>query len=142
MKPSLACVDLITQFEGCKLNSYQDQGGIWTIGYGNTRNVGPKMFCTLEEAHEWLDDDIREHAEQIDKVITVTVSQNQFDALVSFVFNVGFGNFFKSSLLQKLNEKNYLGAADEFLRWDKIHGIEIQGLLNRRKAERELFLEG
>ncbi|EPZ9324538.1 lysozyme [Salmonella enterica subsp. enterica] len=126
--------------EGVKLAAYQDGGGVWTIGYGHTRGVKQGQVINHEQADEFLDSDLRQVESCISERVTVALNQNQFDTLVSFVFNVGRQAFSDSTLLKKLNEGNYRAAADQFTRWVYDNDQFVQGLYNRRVAERDLFL--
>ncbi|ECK7391395.1 lysozyme [Salmonella enterica subsp. enterica] len=126
--------------EGVKLAAYQDGGGVWTIGYGHTRGVKQGQVINHEQADEFLNNDLRQVESCISERVTVALNQNQFDALVSFVFNVGRQAFSDSTLLKKLNEGNYRAAADQFTRWVYDNDQFVQGLYNRRVAERDLFL--
>ncbi|ECG5956108.1 TPA: lysozyme [Salmonella enterica subsp. enterica serovar Enteritidis] len=126
--------------EGVKLAAYQDGGGVWTIGCGHTRGVKQGQIINHEQADEFLDSDLRQVESCISERVTVALNQNQFDALVSFVFNVGRQAFSDSTLLKKLNEGNYRAAADQFTRWVYDNDKFVQGLYNRRVAERDLFL--
>lgn len=134
-------LELTKQFEGCKFKSYQDVGGVWTIGYGHTFEVQPNQTCTQEQADKWLLIDIAWAVNVVNKCVEIQLNQHEFDALVDLVFNIGSGNFMKSTLLKKLNYPGYDGEDDEFLKWDKVKGKEVQGLLNRRKAEVQEFNE-
>lgn len=139
----------IRSFEGCRLKSYQDSVGVWTIGYGTTRIDGKPvtqgMAITQEEANRLFLVD----AERFVKAVTESFStdvlsrltQNQFDALVSLSYNIGAGAFRKSTLVRYIAEGKMLEAADQFLRWNKAGGKELRGLTRRRKAERDLFLK-
>lgn len=138
---SPAGIALIKQFEGCKLTSYQDQRGIWTVGYGHTGNIGPGMTITQEQADAFLLEDLHHTETGILCQVHVPLSQNQFDALVSFAYNIGLGNFKDSTCLAKLNEGQYQDAANWMLPWHHVNGVENEGLLNRRTAERDLFLK-
>ncbi|EAC0780244.1 lysozyme [Salmonella enterica subsp. enterica] len=126
--------------EGVKLAAYQDGGGVWTIGYGHTRGVKQGQVINHEQADEFLNNDLRQVESCISERVTVALNQNQFDALVSFVFNVGRQAFSDSTLLKKLNEGKYRAAADQFTRWVYDNDKFVQGLHNRRVAERDLFL--
>jgi lysozyme len=130
---------LTEQFEGCSLTAYQDVKGVWTIGYGHTAGVTPGMTCTQEQAAEWLQADIQWAATTVSNLVLVPLTQNEFNALVDFVFNVGSGNFSGSTMLVLLNQGDYAGAAAQFQRWDLAGGQVIQGLLNRRIAEENEF---
>ena len=138
-------VSLIKEFEGFRSEAYQDVVGIWTIGYGTTKIEGkpiqPGTKCTEDQALLWLREEVEKIAEPfIDKLVKVTLTQNQRDALISFIYNVGSGNFSKSTLLKLLNDGMYTAAAEQFLRWNKAGGKEFPGLTRRRKAEKDLFL--
>lgn len=133
---------LTEQFEGCRLVAYQDQVGVWTIGYGHTAGVYDGMTCTQEQAEKWLRHDVEDAEKAVNDFVKVPLSQKQFDALVDFVFNLGTGSFAKSTLLKLLNASNFKYAALEFERWNRAGGIVRAGLTRRRLAEKDLFLQG
>lgn len=138
-------LDLIKQFEGLRLKAYDDGVGVWTIGYGTIRYPnGVKVkrgdTCTKEQAEQYLKTDLDSFENVINTKVKVPLTQNQFDALACFVYNVGATNFSNSTLLRKLNAKDYSGAADQLLRWNKAGGKVMNGLTRRREAERKLFL--
>lgn len=137
---SQQCVTLVASFEGLELRAYQDQRGIWTIGYGHTAGVKEGDTCTQEQANAWLSEDLETADVAVNKAVTVPLTQNQFDALVSLCFNIGSGNFATSTLVKVLNASNMQAAADQFLVWDHTNGQVNQGLTRRRIAERKLFL--
>jgi lysozyme len=120
-------LQLTKQFESHRLVAYQDSKGVWTIGFGHTREVFAGMTCSPIQADTWLMEDVKSVADTVNRLVRVALSQSQFDALVDFVFNVGVGHFEKSTLLRKLNARDYRGAADEFLKWDKCAGVELAG---------------
>lgn len=131
---------LTEQFEGCKLQAYQDMRGIWTIGYGHTGNdVHEGLVWTKDQAEMALLLDVAWAERVVNHLVTVTLTQPEFDALVDFVFNAGSGNFINSTLLTKLNAGDYNGAATEFDKWDHANGKVVAGLLRRREAETSLF---
>ncbi len=136
--------ELIRQFEGCKLSAYTCPAGKETIGYGHVLKPHEPKQITLDQAERLLDIDCAIALLQIKKHVKTVLTEQQTEALVSFVFNIGAGNFEKSTLLKKLNSRDIKRAGDEFLRWNKarINGkmTELPGLSRRRKAERELFL--
>jgi lysozyme len=134
------CVSLVASFEGMELRAYQDQGGIWTLGYGHTADVKEGDTCTQQQAEAWLSEDLETADIAVNKAVTVPLTQNHFDALVSLCFNIGQGNFAKSTLVRILNAGSIQAAADQFLVWDKVGGQTNAGLLRRRNAERALFL--
>ena len=137
---------LTEQFEGCKLNAYPDpatNGDPWTIGYGHTgAKVHQGMTITQEQAEELLMQDTQKAAAAVNAKVTGDITQEEFDALVDFVFNVGAGNFAASTLLKKVNAGDIHGAAAEFEKWDMAAGKHMAGLLKRRHAEAEEFLSG
>ena len=139
---SQAGIDLITSFEGCRLTAYQDSVGVWTIGYGHTSGVYQGMTITEEEAIAFLRQDLKTGENAVNSNVTYGINQNQFDALVSFTFNVGTGNFTSSTLLKKLNAGDVNGAANEFDRWIYAGGQVLEGLVRRRAAEKQMFLSG
>lgn len=136
-----AGLSLIKQFEGLKLEAYQDVVGIWTIGYGHTGpDVAKGMVITTADAEILLAKDIEKFEIGVRKLVSNACTSNQFSALVCFSFNVGLGALGKSTLLKKLVAGDISGAADEFLKWNKAGGKEVAGLTRRRVAERQLFL--
>lgn len=135
-------LDLIKSFEGLRLSAYRDSVGIWTIGYGHTKGVKPGDTITVEQANDFLREDLRDAERAVNDLTFLNLTQNQFDALVSFTFNLGRGNLQASTLLRRVNEGDFEGAAEEFLRWTKAGGKVLPGLVRRREAERALFLKG
>ncbi|HHA1886722.1 lysozyme [Enterobacter sp. OLF] len=138
-------IALIKQFEGCKLTAYQDSVGVWTIGYGWTQPVDGKpirvgMMIKQETAERLLKTGLVSCENDVSRLVKVGLTQGQFDALVSFTYNLGARSLSTSTLLRKLNAGDYAGAADEFLRWNKAGGKVLNGLTRRREAERALFL--
>ncbi len=142
MKTSQRGIDLIKEFEGCKLEAYKDSVGIPTIGVGHTKNVCMEHTITMEQADALLRADLADAEKAVNQYVGVPLTQNQFDALVSFTFNLGAGALLGSTLLSLLGKGNYLGAAEQFGRWNRAGGKVLLGLARRRAAERELFLEG
>ncbi|HEJ5874602.1 lysozyme [Pseudomonas aeruginosa] len=141
MRTSQRGIDLIKSFEGLRLSAYQDSVGVWTIGYGTTRGVTSYMTITVEQAERMLANDIQRFEPELDKLVKVPLNQNQWDALMSFVYNLGSANLASSTLLKLLNKGDYRGAADQFPRWVNAGGKRLEGLVKRRAAERALFLE-
>lgn len=143
MKTSPKGIALIKESEGLRLKAYPDPGtgGLpWTIGYGSTLGVTRTMVITAEQAEQMLAVDLVRFERAVERLVEVPINQGQFDALVSFAYNVGEGNFAKSTLLRKLNAGDSQGAADQFGRWVNAGGKVLQGLVKRRAAERALFL--
>ena len=142
---SQAGVELIKEFEGLRLAAYKDTGGVLTIGYGHTTAAGGlKVYAGLtithEEAEQLLIDDLaRMTYPVIDKLVKVPLTQGQFDALCSFIYNLGEGQVSKSTLLRLLNAKDYDGASGQFERWVYDNGVKLNGLIRRRAAEKVLF---
>lgn len=130
---------LTESFEGVRLTAYQDQVGVWTIGYGHTSGVTPGMTCTQLQAEQWLLEDVQHACIVVRMNVSVPLTQGEFDALVDFVFNLGSGNFVSSTLLKLLNTGDYDDAAAQFPRWDRAGGVEVAGLLRRRIAEQNEF---
>lgn len=139
-------MDLLAQFEGLKLEAYLDSTRIPTIGYGTIKypdgtrvKLGDKI--TKTQALEYKQHDLKEFESTVNTNVKVPLTQNQYDALVSLSYNIGSGAFKGSTLLKKLNNGDYKGAADAFLSWVNAGGKKVQGLVNRRQKERELFLK-
>ena len=137
---------LIRQSEGLRTTAYLDTGGVWTIGYGtikypNGQAVKKGDSCTQGQAVLWLQNDCEWVDQCLDKYIKVNVTQNQFDALASFVYNVGENAFAKSTMLTLINRGELKVAALQFERWIYDNGVKISGLANRRAKEKALFLK-
>jgi lysozyme len=139
---SQAGLNLIKRFEGLRLNAYRDAVGVWTIGYGHTKTARAGQYINDVEAERLLRQDVATFERCVRAAVTVRLNQQEFDALVSFAFNLGCGALRKSTLLRKLNALDTQGAADEFLRWVYAGGRKLRGLERRRAAERDLFLRG
>lgn len=136
-------LDLIKRYEGYSDKAYPDPGtgaSPWTIGYGHTRGVRPGMTCTREQAAVWLLEDVESASRAVQDYVAVPLTQGQFDALVSFIYNVGVHNFNTSTLLKKINAGDFEGAANEFTRWNRASGQVLAGLTRRREAEKRMFL--
>lgn len=160
-----AGVDLVKGFEGIvdgdpttvNLDPYLDPIGIWTIGWGHAVRVGGEFLrgrenrarakalypdgITRDQAEALLRADLLDTCRDVDALVKVPVSDNQFAALVSFAYNVGTGNLSRSTLLRLVNERNFMAASKEFVKWNKADGKELAGLTRRRLAESELFLK-
>jgi lysozyme len=141
MTHSEKATKLVESFEGLETTAYRDQRDIWTIGYGHTSGVKEGMTCTPAQANTWLNQDLATADHAVNAYITADLTQNMFDALVSFTFNVGAGNLEHSTLRQLLNGGSKLAAADQFLVWNHTNGVVNAGLTRRRQAERSLFLQ-
>ncbi|QNI31926.1 lysozyme [Alloacidobacterium dinghuense] len=131
---------LTKQFEGCELTAYQDQVGVWTIGYGHTgAGVASGLTITQDQADALLLSDIAAAVTFVNQVVSVPLQQNHFDALVDFAFNLGRASLSGSTLLRLLNAGNFDGAAGQFPLWDHAGGKVVAGLLRRRQAEQTMF---
>ena len=130
---------LIKKFEGCKLEAYQCAAGVWTIGYGHTKEVSEGDAISQFEAEDLLTYDLQEFEAYVTDYVSVPLKQNEFDALVSWTFNLGSGNLRSSTLLKKLNDHKYKEVPTEIRRWNKAAGKVLDGLVRRREAESLLF---
>ena len=143
MTPSAAAYELIKRHEGLRLHAYRDPVGVWTIGWGHTGDVKRGQSITLHQAESLLAHDVGLAARAVERLVTVPLNQGMFDALVSFVFNLGDGRLRDSTLLDRLNGQDYAAAAREFDRWVKgtVKGrkVSLPGLVKRRAEERALF---
>lgn len=142
---SLAGIDLIGNFEGIRLEAYQDSAGVCTIGYGTTvypngAPVQPNDQCSIEQARSFMHHDLARFEKAVSSSVKVPLTQNQFDALVSLSYNIGAGAFTNSTLLKLLNQGDYVGASHQFDVWIKAGGQTVQGLVNRRAVEKAYFL--
>lgn len=139
-------VNLLKKSEGLRLKAYPDTGKVWTIGYGHTSAAGglkvyQGLTITHEEAEQLLKDDLeRMTYPVIDRLVKVPLTQGQFDAMCSFIYNLGEGQVKTSTLLKLLNAKDYDGAAGQFGRWIYDNGQKLNGLITRREEERQLFV--
>lgn len=145
MKTSAHGIGLIKRFEGLALDAYHDVAGILTIGYGHTgAEVAQGLVWTEQVAEAALTRDLEFSEEAINRLVTAPLNQNEFDALVSFVYNVGVSAFKNSTALKRLNAGDRLGAAEALTWWDKatVDGVRrrVKGLTSRRAVERDLFL--
>ena len=113
-------VALVKKFEGCKLEAYQCAAGVWTIGYGSTRGVVEGDVWSQEKADMMLEDELQEYGEHVEELVTMPLSQNQFDALTSWTFNLGPTNLATSTLLKVLNAGEYEDVPAQIKRWNKV----------------------
>lgn len=140
---SQTAIDFVKQHEGCVLTAYQDQGGVWTIGYGHTGpDVRKGLVWTQDQADAALNLDLSKAEASMLKLTTVQLSDKQKAALDSFVFNLGAGAYAGSHLRECVNNRDWVGAAKAFLAWDHVGQTEVKGLLIRRLDEAALFLRG
>ncbi|CAI1137336.1 lysozyme [Serratia proteamaculans] len=145
MQISKKGIELIKRFEGLELKAYQDSVGIWTIGYGWTqpvdgKKIGPDMVIDQATANRLLKCGVVQYEQGVNQLVKVKITQGQFDALVSFAYNLGLRSLSTSTLLQKLNAGDKQGATNEFDKWVNAGGKRLEGLVKRRAAEREMFL--
>jgi lysozyme len=142
---------LLRESEGLRLKAYQDSAGVWTIGYGTIKypdgsQVRQGDTCTPEQAEYWIYGDLAWVTKAVNAMVAVEINQKMFDAVCILVYNIGEGNFHKSSLLRQLNQSNFKQASAEFDKWVKarVNGtlVTVKGLVNRRDREQALFDEG
>lgn len=145
MQLTHAGLELIKAHEGLRLKAYKCPAGVWTIGYGHTSAAGrptvtPSFKITVEEAEAILRNDLKKFEDVVKRLVKVELTDNQFSALVSFVYNVGEGNFAKSSVLKALNSKQFDLVPSKLALWNKGNGKVLPGLVKRRAAEAALFM--
>ena len=139
MKISNKGIELIKHFEGCETVAYKCPAGVWTIGYGHIKGVQDGDVITETQAHEMLVEELKEYENYILNAVEVDLNQSQFDAMVSWVYNLGNGNLNSSTLLKVLNSGEYAGVPEQIMRWNKAGGKVLAGLTKRRQAEANLF---
>ena len=132
-------LSLIKKFEGCEYNAYKCAAGVWTIGYGHTEGVKEGDLVTQQEADELLKKDVEIFEKEVMKAVTVPMHQHQFDALISWTFNLGGANLNASTMLKVLNQGAYEDVPAQIKRWNKAGGKVLDGLTRRRLAESLLF---
>jgi len=140
MRASEKGLALIRQFEGLRLSAYKCPANVVTIGYGTTKGIKMGMEITRDEADRLLCEDAQRFVDHIEGLVKVPLNQNQTDALISFVYNIGPYAFAKSTMLKLINQGLLEDAANQFVRWNKAGGEVLAGLTRRRIAERDLFL--
>ena len=131
--------DLIRNFEGFRSHAYQDATGVWTIGYGHTKNVQPTDVISAAQGYSMLRNELIEYENYVNTLVKVPLYQYQFDALVSWTYNLGPTNLKNSTLLEVLNKGRYDLVPDEIRRWNRAGGKELEGLTKRREAEALMF---
>jgi lysozyme len=132
-------ISLIKKFEGCELEAYKCAAGVWTIGYGHTKDVTEGMEITQAEAETMLKDELLDYCNYVDMYVQVPLEQNQFDALVSWTYNLGPTNLKSSTMLKVLNTGKYEDVPEQIKRWNKANGKMLDGLIRRREAESLMF---
>jgi lysozyme len=130
---------LTKSFEKCRLTPYKDVVGVWTDGWGNTHGVIPGHLITQAAADAKLVENVAWAVGEVNDNVEVPLTQNQFDALVDLTFNIGRNAFDKSTILVLLNKGDYVGASEQFKRWNKAAGQVVNGLTNRRRADEDMF---
>lgn len=139
---SVKSTTIIKTSEGCELTAYKCPADVWTIGYGHTGDdVYEGLVISKEIAESLLESDLDTFSDNVNRLVVVELTQNQFDALVSLCYNIGAGNFGNSTLLKLLNQHDYDGASKEFNKWRKAGGKILKGLVRRREKETKLFLK-
>lgn len=134
---------LIMHWEGLFLHAYQDEVGVWTIGYGTTEGIHSGMTCTKDQAIQWMRNEMKQCASSILSVIRAPVNSAELSAMISLTYNIGIGAFSHSTLVRRLNAgEPRLDVANEFLRWVYAGGRVLNGLVARRREERSVFLSG
>ena len=139
MRTSEKGLNLIKKYEGLRLKAYKCPAGVWTIGYGHTKGVKQNDTITEAQAVELLLRDVLDCEGVINRLVKKTLNQGQFDACISFIFNLGAGNFQRSTLLRKINQDDFAGASREFSRWIYSGGKILNGLKKRREEEKQLL---
>ena len=130
---------MVKHFEGFKAVAYLCPANVWTIGYGRTKNVKDGDITSMPQATRDLEEELVEFGDQVHRVVDVELSQNEFDALTSWTYNLGVGNLQSSTLLKKLNAGDKDSVPSEMLRWNKAAGKVLAGLTTRRQAEADLW---
>lgn len=132
--------DFCKQFEGLRLEAYRCPAGIWTIGYGHTDGVTDGMVINADKAESLLNDDLDKCRQQVRRLLKIALTENQFEALIDFCFNLGAGNLKKSTLLKMVNlDPDDPAIRGEFLKWVKVNNRVMPGLVKRRSAEADLY---
>ena len=143
MQTSKEGIALIKKFEGCKLESYLCKASVWTIGYGSTKGISEGMTISQERADMLLLEDLEGFEDSVNNLVTVDLEQNQFDAIIAWTFNLGASNLSASTLLKKINNKEWDAVPEQIKRWNKatVNGEKqvLEGLVRRREAEALLF---
>ena len=139
MKTSQYGLELIKDFEGLELQAYQCAAGVWTIGYGHTKGVQEGDEWSKDHADHMLEVELEEYEGYVNNSVTSPLAQNQFDALVSWTYNLGGGNLKASTMLKVLNAGDYDEVPNQMLRWNKAGGKVLEGLTRRRQAEGDMF---
>ena len=144
MKTSPSGLELIKEFEGLRLKAYKCPAAVWTVGFGHTSAAGDPvvtsgLVITKAEAEEILKCDLVQYEDAVRKLVKVVLTQSQFDALVSFTYNVGEAQFSRSTLLKRINAGRFDEVPAEFMKWIKGGGRELPGLVRRRRAEVKLW---
>lgn len=132
-------INLIKSFEGCKLKAYLCPANVWTIGYGHTNGVYKGMTITQEQAEQYFLDDIKPIEEYLNS-LNIKLTQGQYDALVSFAYNIGLGRFKNSTMLRCVKAKQFKAASEQLAKWIYVNNKVSKGLINRRDKEKDLFL--
>jgi lysozyme len=132
-------LSLVKEFEGFRSHAYQDSVGVWTIGYGHTKDVNETDIISSAQAEALLVKELKEYENYVRKLVKVPLFTHQFDALVSWTYNLGPTNLKNSGMLKVLNQGKYDLVPNEMRRWNKAGGVILDGLVNRRNKEAEMF---
>ena len=135
-------VDLVKEFEGCRLEAYLCPAQVWTIGYGRTTGVSSGDKITQHQAEEFLMEELQSFARDVKRLLKIELNPAQFSALVSLAYNVGVGAVSRSRCLKRLHERNWAAMKIEWMDFNKAKGVELPGLTRRRAAELKLFFNG
>lgn len=139
VKASPNAYNLVRRYEGLRLMPYMDMVGIWTVGYGSTTEVVPGERISQAEAEDRLQEDMEVAERCVNDAVKVPLTQNQFDALCSWVYNLGCKRFRQSTMLMRINEQKWQDASIELRKWDMAGGKHVDGLMRRRRDECKLF---
>tara|TARA_R100000544_G_scaffold35539_1_gene22951 strand:- start:2061 stop:2504 length:444 start_codon:yes stop_codon:yes gene_type:complete len=139
MNTSTEGIELIKHYEGCELKAYRCPADVLTIGYGITKGVTEDMEITQQQADEMLEAELIEYEHYLDNMVDVPLDQNQYDALVAWIYNLGPTNLKESTLLKVLNNSDYKNVPEQIKRWNKANGKVLNGLVKRRESEALLF---
>jgi len=141
LRTNTQCINIIKKSEGVRYKAYKGPAGHWLIGYGHKAGVQPGMTITAEQAAKYLRADLKHFEQAITRVVKTPINRNEFSAMVCLSYNIGSGNFSRSTVLKELNKGNRKAAADAFLMWNKVNKKVNSHLVKRRKEERALFLK-
>lgn len=140
LRTSEGCISIIKKYEGVELTAYKGLGGHWLIGYGHNAGIQKGMTISMKKSEKYLRTDLIQFEKDVARLVTVPVTHNEFSAMVCLTYNIGSGNFAKSTVLREVNNGNTALAADAFLMWNKANGKVLPQLKRRRESDKALFL--